>query len=96
MKFVLIYPNSDKVRSHIIGWINHVTSQGVDLSNQVINQANFQIRPSWPAVRELIQFPLEMQCEEVEWSSPELTCRRKLVIDVESYVVEVGQLYLNI
>jgi hypothetical protein len=87
MRFTILYPNQPEVRTIVHGSILQALKQGMDLSKQSANGPNFQTRPSWPNISELMTIPLSIQVEEVELVDDSLKSLRVNIIDAE--IIEI-------
>lgn len=87
MKFVVIYPNTDEAKNAIFAKLVE-WSKKVDFEKQGIQANHFKVVKNWPSQNELINFPLNLQVEEVEIKDEKILSIRKLVIDADMEIVK--------
>ena len=88
MRFVVIYKNSPEIRNHVLNVLTQVLSQNVNLEQTPVNHPLCQIRPSWPDMQSLLNLPLNMQCEQIEYAEGKFNTVRQNVIDIEVIVTK--------
>ena len=87
MRFTVIYRNDQAVREQVIQLLLSVIHQGNDLEKVPINHPLCSVQRYWPDTRTLVNLPLNMQCEEIDFIDGSIRTNRLQVIDVESVAV---------
>lgn len=86
MRFTVIYQNVPDRRRHAINLISQAIAQNVDLSTTPVNHPLCQVRGTWPDSQTLLNLPMNMQCEEIEYVDKDFKTLRLQIIDVEVIV----------
>jgi hypothetical protein len=88
MKFCLLYRNIPEARETAVNEVIAAIKQGISFEQSPIRTPIFHSLPQWPSTRVLVNLPLWLQCEEVEYKDDKLTTTRRLVNDIETEVVK--------
>lgn len=83
MKCVVLYRHVPEVRVAVCNILRQIISQGANLEQQSFNHPHFACRPSWPSSQELLNLPINTQCEELEIVNGNISSCRMLVIEAE-------------
>lgn len=83
MRFAAFYVNNGDARTQALQHIYGALFGGMDLSTVPLTIPAVRTVPDWPDLKTLVNLPLNMQCEWLEYKDKNLTTLRLLVIDVE-------------
>ena len=86
MRFTVIYQNIPDRRRQAINLVSQAIAQNVDLSITPINHPVCKVVGRWPDSQTLLNLPISMQCEEIEYVDKDFKTLRLQVIDVEVIV----------
>jgi len=81
MIFTIFYNNRPDIRENAIKLLLDGIRQGYNFAVQNANTPFFTSQPNWPNNKDIFNLPLNIQCEELEFSENNLISRRMLVID---------------
>ena len=83
MKFVIIYQNRDDVRNFIMNWLKDAINQGAKFNAQSVDTPFVKTRLYWPSTSELVTYPMNQQCEEIEFKDGKFVTSRVLSLEAE-------------
>ena len=88
MRFTVIYRNDKAIRDQVIPLLLSAIQQGNDLEKVSVNHPLFSVQSAWPDARALLNMPMNVQCEEIDFVDGSIRTTRLQVIDVEAIVTE--------
>lgn len=86
MRFTVIYRNDKAVREQVIALLLSAIQQGNDFEKVSLQHPLCSVQSFWPDVKTLVNMPLNMQCEEIDFINGSIRTSRLQVIDIEAVV----------
>lgn len=90
MRFVVLYNNRSDVRATVFEQIlaNHTK---VNFAAQLVKTHLFQTKLFWPSTAEILNLPMNIQCEEIEIKDGKINSLKTSTIDVEAIKIHIPE-----